>query len=920
MLFFTVCLSLLFSTPGYPGLESQANYLIDASLDIDSSIINATIEIQFINGTDISVDTLWLRLYPNAYANANTAFATDLEEHGSFTFRRSEEEDRGRIELVDWSLDGTLIDVIVDETLGYIVLDSPVTPGDTVCLAGEFLVKVPKFWSRMGHSEDTYEITQWYPKMCVLDEDGWFLSRYHASGEFYSDYGNYQVSIDVPADFLTAATGTVMNTEQSTDSLRRTDFYLAENVHDFAWCTSPDYIIESHQFICPDCDDTVNVHIVMLDDSEDHWETIPAAVDSTLAYFGEWYMPYPYNDLWVVEPAPGSSGGMEYPQFVFASDDMSFTRLLEMVTIHEVGHQWFYGILGNNETEEAWLDEGMNTFSELRYMERNHGFAGNMTTTPDWLLSISDRDLQALSYSSAVYADITPVISTATAAGNGSYNMGYTYYTKPALFLSMLQLQLGEELFDEIMTVYFDRFAFHHPKTEDFQAIVEELSGQSWETEFNFWLRDTGSADIRLSSFQAEAEISSVSISCDIPHEMLVPVLFVSNSDSLIVTTVLQADSDEEVIVVAPGYWDYAVADPFMCIPDYAPWNNRVPISFELKPFLPVPRPDRNSIWVLPYAGYADNSWQAKAMFLVTPLPVEIGGPYTFTSYFSIPFKESSLGSTAMSLTVPIFRTYREQTTLTTRFSSGFGINRMSSTVRWKKNGILAIDPRYSVYAGVELFNVSDNFVYGENDVEIGSNFEIQNRLHYRKRVFNQTVEAESFMFADPGLTGSPYGGIDIDLNVSLRFDDFLSSASRFNFSGRLGDVPLERRVRPGGGLFSNSVMEAFLSPDGELSPSEHYFVRTGPALPGYWNSSLRGKAGFSVEQRLMNTSRTFGIFAGTGWVGNSYEDLMVNSLISNAGVFLNLFLVEAIFPLWVSDPEVGEDPFAFRWRLEICL
>ena len=920
MLFYTVCLSLFFSSPGYPALESQANYQIYASLDTDSSVISSTIEIEFVNGTDISVDTLWLHLYPNAYANTNTAFATDLEQMGSFAFRRSEEEDRGKIELVNWFLNSTSIDVIVDETLGYIVLDTPVTPGDTVCLSGEFLVKVPRFWSRMGHSGDTYEITQWYPKMCVLEENGWFLSRYHASGEFYSDYGSYEVTINVPADFLTAATGAVTTTEYSLDSLRRTDFYLAENVHDFAWCASPDYIIESHQFVYPICDDTVNVHMVMLDDSEDHWETIPAAVDSTLAYFGEWYMPYPYNDLWVVEPAPGSSGGMEYPQFVFASESIVFTRVLEMVTIHEVGHQWFYGLLGNNEAEEAWLDEGMNTFSELRYMQRNHGFSGNMTTTPDWLLSISDRDLQALSYSGAVYEDVTPVISTATDAGNGSYNMGYTYYTKPALFLSMLQLQLGEELFDEIMAIYFERFAFHHPKTEDFQAIVEELSGRSWETEFDFWLRGTGSADVRLSSFHAEAEISSVSVRGDIPHEMLVPVLFVSNSDSLIVTTVLEANSDEEVIAVAPGYWDYAVADPFMSIPDYAPWNNRAPVYFQIKPFLPVPKPDRNSVWILPYAGYADNSWQAKAMFLVTPLPVEFGGPYTFTSYFSIPFKESSLGSTAMSLTVPVFRTYREQTTLTTRFSSGFGVNRLSSTIRWKKKGILAIDPRYSVFAGVEMFNVSDNSVYGENNVEVGTNFEIQNGIQYRKRVFNRTFGVEAFLFADPGLIGSSYGGLDIDLNASLRFSNFLSSATRFNFSGRSGDVPLERRVRPGGGLFSNSVMEAFLSPDGELSSSEHYFVRTGPALPGYWNSSLRGKAGFSVEQRFMNTAGLYGVFAGTGWVGNSYEDLMESSLISNAGLFVNLFLVEAVFPLWVSDPQVDEDPFAFRWRLKISL
>ncbi|MCD6587199.1 MAG: M1 family metallopeptidase [Candidatus Fermentibacteraceae bacterium] len=920
MLTLTFFISLILSFPGYPGAESTADYNIEVSLDPDSTRIQGTMEMVFTSGVDFPVDTLWLHLYPNAYRDCTTAFAQDLESQGSFSFRRSDFSERGWIELSNWRMNGEPVEIHVDGSLGFIVLNDSLPGGQSVSLSGDFLVEIPNFWGRMGHSGDTYQITQWYPKMCVLDSDGWHRSRYHAAGEFYSDYGSYCVAIEVPSEFVTAATGKIQSTNFSADSTRRIDSWTSENVHDFAWCSSPDYTIRTHSFTYPDSGGTVKVHLVLLDDSEDYWADIPGAVDSTLAYYGEWYTPYPYDDLWVVDPVEPGSGGMEYPQFVFAFKGVPLTRIQEMVTIHEVGHQWFYGLLGNNETDEAWLDEGMNTFSELRYMERRYGFHGNLTKTPAWLLDAGDRDMQLVSFVSGASSDVTPVLSTATDAGDGSYSTGYTYYTKPALFLSMIQSQLGDSLFDEVMDTYFQRFAWHHPHTDDFQAVLEELSGQSWQQEFDFWLRGTGSMDIRLSSLQIRNDSTSVVMGGLIPYELLVPVVFSSSTDTL--TVMVTALPGEQTTVSVPGGWSRAVADPLMRFPDKAPWNNSEPAIVRYKPLIvPFPEPGYHSIWVLPYPGYADGSWRANAMLISTPVPVEAGGPYTFASTVSMPFKRDASAALGLSLSVPLLRNSTDNIISNSRFFTGYGINRLSTGISWHTKGTLAVDRRRAISFGTQIFSVTDTTVYGGSNLQLGTSMEIQSGLRFSRRMFNMSYAAGLKTFADPGFAGDAYAGVSFDAEMRNRLSGSFTASTRVNVEGVTENAPVHRLVRSSGGLFAdNSLVGALLPPDGLLSPLEHYCVRTGPALPGYWNNTVTGRIGFSLEQRLMPGFIPLGLFAGTGWVGNSLEDLSEGSLMSNAGVVLDAAVVEAIFPLWVSDPAQGEDNWEFRWRFRVAL
>lgn len=911
-------LLVMVAQAGHPGPESRADYVMEVSLIPDSQLARGSVTIEFTNGTDHAVDTLWLHLYPNAYRHPDTPFGRDLEAVGSYRFRASPGEDKGWIDLSGWELDGVPVQVEVDDCLGFLVPDVPLLPGCSVTLSGEFAVKVPEFWSRLGHSGDTYQMTQWYPKMCALDQRGWHRGRYHLRGEFFSDFGDYTVSITVPSDYSTAATGSITGTVFSADSILRTDTWEAEEVHDFAWASSPEYSFREHTYVYPEHlgGDSVRVHLVLLEDDPDHWGEVPAVIDSTLLYYGEWYCPYPYGDLWVVEPVTLTAGGMEYPQFVFSAADIPLTRGLEMVTAHEVGHQWFYGILANDEVNEAWLDEGMNTFSELRYMERRHGFHGNMTTTPDWLLGVSDREINLLSYASGTAGcEKMPVLSDATAAGDGSHPTGFTYYAKPAFFVSMLRDQAGREQFDLAMSIYFRRFMFHHPHTDDLQSILEEVTGRSWREDFDYWLRGTGNADLAVESLSRSGDSTTVVLSGDWPRSMEVGLLLVQEEDSLL--TRVTIEPGEDVSVNVPGQWSLAVVDPWCALPDRAPWNNSRPVRTQVRPLLlPVPRPTHSSIWLLPFPSYAAGSWRGELLFLSTPLPSYMGGPYTFSGSISIPFSSGSCSSWGSYLHLPLSRGCSSSLYGSVGISRGYGIGRAEAGIDHTLSGRVPADPVFEVSAEAALFSVEDTTVYSGADVEMGKGLEMLLDLELSDMDYRLSWKGDLELTASPGWNGGFYARADLTVDLETRITGSWLARTRLYAGRAVGDAPLHLLLRPGGGLFAGGIPGAFLPPDGTLSPQEHYYVRKGPALPGYWEDPFRGRAAVTFEQRLPVPLLPLEAYFAGGWMADGFEEFSSDGFLAEYGISVRVAMLEALFPLWLSDPPDGADNWGFRWRI----
>lgn len=913
-----IVLAAVLSTAGWPRPESRADYDMDVRLLPDSVLVRGSTEITFIPA--YPADTLWLHLYPNAYRDPSTAFATDQAEWGDYSFARAGEDEYGWIALSGWTLDGDSIQVGVDETLGFIPLDSTAQPGDTLRLTGLFDVKVPVIWSRMGHDDDHYEMSQWYPKMCVLDDRGWHRSRYHSEGEFYGDYGSYDMTFTLPDSFVTAATGHTDSVWFSPDSLTRFEHWRASDVHDFAWAADPAFVLLEHNFIYPDSlgGNIVRIHVAVQEWDAEKWEEVGAWADSTLLYCGEWYGEYPYSDLWIVQSA--FYGGMEYPQLVMiGSFDPPFYRYFEMVVMHEIGHQWFYGMLGNDEVDEAWLDEGINSFNELRYFDRKYGLHGNMTSLPGWIADASDAEGTSASYVGMVSeGEGVPVLSTSTEASGGRYDYGALYYSKPALFVRMLQNSMGNAAFDLFMRTWFSRFRYHHPGTEDVQAVAEEITGRSWQAEFDTWLRTTETADVHVDDIDWSGDTTLVTVSGDIP----IPVeldLEVSRCGDADMARVL-LHPGETAVARIPGRWWRAEIDPETRYLDREPWNNSLPAAGTIRPLIyPYDQPSRFNTWIFPIPGWADGTWEAGLYGMTRAASSWSGGPFDLSGFWRQPFTDERPGVWAIALDKSFSRSNSASSSLSLDMGMGYGREDVSLNLSRSMRGLYPSDPSWTVWGSAGLSSVSDNSIIGEEEYTEGHGAVLGLGVSRWSWGMSGSRWASMELQGGPDWAGGKW--LAASFEGSMSFSRLPGNPGTRLFAGRVwGDAPLQNLYRPGGGLRADGILGWLMPPDGDISPAGHYFVDSGPALPGYSDSPAHGVIGVGLGETLKIPVLPMSLFADGGWIVNSSKDLDADNMIANAGISVDAGFVQAWFPAWVSDPQPGDGEWEFRWRLAFSL
>ena len=236
---------------------------------------------------------------------------------------------------------------------------------------------MPRTFARTGRIGDYYFVAQWFPKIGVLEDAGWNAHQFHLTTEFFADFGVYDVTLDVPQGWIVGATGL----EQSRrDAGGRTAYrFVQEDVHDFAWTTSPAFVERRQRFEEPGLP-PVEMRLLLQPEHDTQADRHFAAARAALKYYGTWFGPYPYPQLTIVDPVttfnPDAQGegtdGMEYPTLITAGTHWYNAwpdSWLEEVTIHEAGHQFWYGVVATNEFEHAWMDEGINTYATARVMQ-----------------------------------------------------------------------------------------------------------------------------------------------------------------------------------------------------------------------------------------------------------------------------------------------------------------------------------------------------------------------------------------------------------------------------------------------------------------------------------------------------------------------------------------------------------------------
>ena len=501
------------SQPAASGTQSprNASYSIDVELDAARRTLAGREVLTWRNISPITTAELQFHLYYNAWKNTRSTWMRELRRRGSRGrgLDARPESDWGWTDVtairVRYAGGGPATDVTAragfiapddgnpdDETVLRVPLPAPVAPGETIEIEIEWSSRVPRTFARTGTIGDYFFIAQWFPKIGVLEADGWNCHQFHASTEFFSDYGVYDVRLTVPAGWVVGATGTQQSASDNGDGTATHRYYQAD-VHDFAWTTSPDFIERRERFEHPGLPG-VDMRLLLQPEHAGQAARHFEATQNTLRYYGEWFGPYPFEQVTVVDPAWQSrSGGMEYPTFFTAG-----TRWLapgdvsspEEVTVHEAGHQFWYGVVGSNEFEHAWLDEGLNTFATARAMEafftenyRSTRFFGRFVPWVfrdiPWSRGVDGNRLTGYRRDAGMDAQATPTyLYWPGSASSISYN-------KTALWLHTLERYLGWPVLQRGMADFFHRWRFGHPTPDDFFRSLSRQAGRDLGWFFN---------------------------------------------------------------------------------------------------------------------------------------------------------------------------------------------------------------------------------------------------------------------------------------------------------------------------------------------------------------------------------------------------------------------------------------------------
>ena len=518
--------------------QQEVNYNIHAKLDDKNHTISAMMYIDYTNNSTNELDYIWFHLWPNAYKNNSTALAKHELESNNTEIFYADDNERGFIDSLEFKVNSKKVswkyhDDHID--ICKVFLNKPIKPGETIQISTPFYVKIPNAkFSRLGHIDQSYMITQWYPKPAVYDNYGWHPMPYLSQGEFYSEFGSFDVSITLPSNYTVGATGDLKNKDEinrlnslayKTDTTTKfssdlsfpessqkmkTLRYVQNNIHDFAWFADKRYHVLKGEVLLPYSKDTVTLWTMFTNNEANLWKNSIEYMHDAVYYYSLWNGDYPYNHCSAVDGTIAAGGGMEYPNITVIGQ-MGNPFLLEQVIMHEVGHNWFYGILASNERQHPWMDEGMNSFHELRYMRKKYPKYNTVNEIlPKEIIKLfnlkdyTNKQITAelIYFLNATTATDQPI--ELTSEKYTSLNYGGIVYSKTAIAFDYLMAYLGEEMMNKCMKTYFETWKFKHPYPKNVKNIFERVSGKDLSWFFNDLIKTTKKIDYSLEKIKKE--------------------------------------------------------------------------------------------------------------------------------------------------------------------------------------------------------------------------------------------------------------------------------------------------------------------------------------------------------------------------------------------------------------------------------
>jgi hypothetical protein len=526
-----ICLLLCQLAIGQPATrpywQQKMNYQLTASVSPQEHTINGTLHLEYTNLSPDTLTFIWFHLWPNAYANDKTALYKQLKQIKARSKKIDAKKSAGYIDSINWKVNDVAAQALPHEDYNDVVklmLPNPLLPNATATITTPFRTVLPNYYSRSGYFENSLFVTQWYPKPAVYDNKGWHPMPYLDMGEFYSEFGRYNVDITIPANYVVAASGQLQTAAEKNEYKRlghlnygaidsafaaaeargdsnisvrfasykpltneptKTLRYTIDSVHDFAFFADPDFII-NYDTIQTTSGHVIDAFSYYKKQRFGKWLNSIDDAKTAIRFYSDNVGAYPFSTVSLVQGTGNeNSGGMEYPTITLITmKEEAELDAMDAVFAHEIGHNWFCEALASNERDHAWMDEGVNSFFQFRYEAYKNRSATSFGKIPPNLKELPATMFEGLIYQTIDQLPNKSAIDRPSQDFKQDEDYGISVYVKTAGWMFNLERKLGKETFAKCMKAYYNRWKFKHPYPEDMQLVFEQESGQDLNSYF----------------------------------------------------------------------------------------------------------------------------------------------------------------------------------------------------------------------------------------------------------------------------------------------------------------------------------------------------------------------------------------------------------------------------------------------------
>ncbi len=623
---------------------------MEVRLDDVKHELNCFQTIEYTNNAPVSLTELYIHLWPNAYKDESTPMAKSYLLDGIPVMLKLKEDQAGFIDSLEFRVNGESVEwKLLEDSIDicHIKLNKALGQGESLLLSTPFRVKIPSAkLSRLGRIGQAYYITQWFPKPAVYDQDGWNYFSYLDKGEYYGEYGSFDVTITLPENYTIASSGLLQDNEEEMERLNEkakvtaridsfsTDMsfppssktlktlrFRQDNIHDFAWFADKRYHVLKNVIPIPGEGRSVTSWAFFTNAEAELWRKVPGYMHDAVRYFSEWIGPYPYSQISAADVTTASGDGMEYP-LITAIGTYGSNFKLEEVIVHEVAHNWFYGIIGTNERRHPWMDEGLTNFYETRYIYTKYSADSSLqeekfnklgkSTGIFKLNKINHRDSQYLSYlmGARKNTDQSPGLSSEKFS---RINYPVAVYRKATMAFDHLFAYLGDSLFDHCIRHFYENWKYKHPQPTDLKNEIEKCSGKDLDWLFEDLLNSTRKIDYKIITATKRNQEAFHLIRIKNKNDLSIPFPVQAMKEDQVLSTVwLEGFSGIKETEISCGDCDHFRIDAEGRMPELYRNNNSIRTQGILRKTEKLrfrfggalENPDRSQVFYAPAAGW----------------------------------------------------------------------------------------------------------------------------------------------------------------------------------------------------------------------------------------------------------------------------------------------------------------------------